>query len=104
MDGRNWLGSGHKTRIHLLACLGLACLLSEARAQSTNADSVEAVRQILRNTNIDARLREQYLRQQIDQVHGVVELRQAIGLVEWRDQEAAPGIGAIDQAIRGELC
>jgi HEAT repeat protein len=105
MDGRKKQTMNRLARNILLACLTTAALgQGTARAQAPYAESVEGVRQILRATNLDPRMREQYLRQQIEQVRGVAELRQALGLVEWRDQETAAAIGAIDQNFRGVLC
>jgi HEAT repeat protein len=104
MDGRTkrnaWLV------VRQLGLVGLASViwLGGARAQNSGADSVEVVRQILRATNLDARLREQYLKQQVDQVRAIPDLRQAIGLQEWRDQETTGAWALVDKTYRGLLC
>ncbi|HEV8059884.1 MAG TPA: HEAT repeat domain-containing protein [Gemmataceae bacterium] len=90
-------------RIFLVFLTSAFCL-NGVRGQNPAADPVESTRQILRATNLDARLREQYLRQEMEQIHGIVELRQALGLQEWRDQEATAGVAMVDQTFRGLLC
>jgi HEAT repeat protein len=104
MDGRRTQKTTLTVRHLFLACLTSVVGLGEVTAQTTYAESVEGVRQVLRATNLDPRQREQYLRQQTERVHGVTELRQAIGLLEWRDQETEAAVGAVDQNYRGALC
>ena len=105
MDGRKNKRTNRLARHFLLGCLTTTALgLGDLRAQTPNSDAVESVRQILRATNLDPHMREQYLRQQIDQVRTVADLRQALGLLEWRDQETTASVGSIDQNYRGMLC
>ena len=104
MDGRTTRGAWLITRQFVLVCLATASWLGGVRAQSPNSDAIEGIRQVLRAANLDARTREQYLRQQADQLHHLTELRQAIGLQEWRDRDEAGGLAVVDQAIRGALC
>jgi HEAT repeat protein len=104
MDGRTTRGAFLITRQLFMVCLATACWLGSVRGQNPNSDPVEGIRQILRATNLDTRTREQYLRQQAEQLRGITELRQAVGLQEWRDQDAASGLAAVDLAIRENLC
>ena len=104
MDGRTTRGAWLITRKFVLVCLATTSWLGGVQAQSQNSDAVEGIRQVLRASNLDARTREQYLRQQADQLHQITELRQAIGLQEWRDREEASALAAVDQSIRGALC
>ncbi len=104
MDGRATRGARLIIRQLFLVFLTSAFWLNGVRGQNPAADPVESTRQVLRATNLDARLREQYLKQEMEQIHGIVELRQVLGLQEWRDQEATAGVAMVDQTFRGLLC
>ncbi len=105
MNGRATRGARLIFRQLFLVFLTSACCLTAVRVKILPPILWRRRWQILRATNSRCPdMRQQYLKQEIEQIHGIVELRQVLGLQEWRDQETTSGVATVDQTFRGRLC
>jgi HEAT repeat protein len=82
-----------------LLILPALCCAGVALAQA-DADPVETLRQVLRSPGREAELRAQNLQAAVGALHGLAELRRAVALPDWRDEDIDPLIAEIDRQQR----
>jgi len=82
--------------ILLMAGLGWTA----GRAVAAPPDAVEALRELLRAPALDPGQRDRCLREQIRRLNGVSDLRRAVALRDWRDEDPDEKVAAVDQANR----
>src|SRR5712692_9405417 len=82
----------------LLLCLGGLGNGRGFRAQAVPGDAVEHLRQVLQGMTDDASVREQKLRECIETLRGVGDLRRAFLLAEWRDRAPDSSLAAVDRS------
>ena len=88
-----------------VALFGLLLFLGNGHRlhAQTPTDAVERLRIVLLTTTDDDRLREQKLRECVDGLRGVGDLRRAVTLTEWKnDGNRAAVDGAQRSAVRSE--
>ena len=95
--------SGPVLRRMFFVAIVVALTGGRASAQSPGADPVEEIHQILMTSGLDTSTRESYLNRQIPLVHGVADLRRALCLQEWRDQQPLDAAGPVDLGARTRL-
>jgi HEAT repeat protein len=70
------------------------------QAQTAPLDAVERLRLALRDATEDAPLREQKLRECVEGLRGMADLRRAVALPEWKDHMPESSLAAVDRAQR----
>lgn len=85
----------------LLVSLVLMTAESLAWGQQTSPDPVEVLAQVLKSPVRNLQRREVALAAQIDRLTRVDELRRALLLPDWRDQDPDEAIAAVDHRYRG---
>jgi HEAT repeat protein len=87
------------------AVLGSAFLWcnSPARSQAATADAVEEVRKALKAPSHEPAAREASLRKRVEALQTINELRRALLLPEWRDEDPEEAIAAVDQPLRSAV-
>jgi HEAT repeat protein len=87
---------GFDRRLGFLALALILCGFTPLAAQSTDFEPVEQLRVLLREPFSDTGKRDRDLKKQIRALTNLGELRRALLLREWRDQDEDPKIAAID--------
>jgi HEAT repeat protein len=81
------------------ALVGSGALTDIASGQRP-ADPVERLRSVLKAINQDVERRDEAIKEQIDQLSGLGDLRLALALPEWRDQDSDLRVAGIDSRNR----
>jgi HEAT repeat protein len=89
-------------RLLYLPAIAVLCWGAWSWAQPAT-DTVETLRQILRSPARDAGQRATNLRAASDAIHGLAELRRAVALPDWRDDDIDPLVAAVDREQRRTL-
>jgi HEAT repeat protein len=84
----------------VLACLGIWGNPQRLRAQAGPNDPVEKLRIALLQTTDDVQLRERGLREAVENLRGIGDLRRAVALKEWKDRSLESGLAAVDRSQR----
>lgn len=92
----------HFTRFSWLLGATLLGTASVAFAQAP-PDAVAALRQALKAPAHEPETRVRALRHALDGLSGLGELRRALALQEWRDEDVDAQVSAIDRQYRGEM-
>jgi HEAT repeat protein len=89
----------HSARLSWLLGATLLCGAGVALAQQT-PDTVSALRQALKAPAHDPAARDHAIQQALEGLSGLGELRRALVLQEWRDEDIDPQVAAIDRLHR----
>jgi hypothetical protein len=85
--------------------VALAWLVSQqpAAAQPTGADPVEELREALKSSALEPGIRDRRLREIVPAIQDLGDLRRALGLREWRDQDPEEKWAAVDRRHRATI-
>jgi HEAT repeat protein len=87
----------------LFALAIASCVITSLFAQTAFAEPVEELRLILRAPCVDPAQRGRSLAERIQAVQGISDLRRALVLRDWRDQEQDERVAAVDRVGRRAL-
>src|SRR5262249_51444604 len=87
-------------RLVLAAFAATLCWLPQASAQSSPADPVEELRQVLKTNTRDPNTRQRRSKVMIEALHSLGDLRRALVLREWRDEDLETRVAAVDLSNR----
>jgi HEAT repeat protein len=87
----------------LLALVAAAAFTGPALPQSSQADPVESLRQLLRANPTDLTARQRGLNERVGALQELGDVCRALSLLEWRDEDLDPAVAAVDLAARATL-
>jgi HEAT repeat protein len=99
----NLIQSHRRLRLSFIFALSLLALAGLARAQPVTADPVEELRQTLKSCTRDPESRDRTLSAVVPLIQDIGDLRRALSLREWRDQDLEEKWAAIDRTYRASL-
>src|SRR5438132_86245 len=93
----------HPRRLGVLALLAIACGIASSAARAAPPDAVEELRQTLRVAVADGEQRRRAVAEEIQALNDINDLRRAIELREWRDEDPDDRIASADRHNRAEV-
>jgi HEAT repeat protein len=92
--------SNRRTALGLIVILGILALVA---AQTASVNPVEELRQVLKAPAFDLDQRNRTLGEQVKHLDGLSDLRSALTLREWRDEDPNEQLAAVDQVHRATV-
>jgi HEAT repeat protein len=100
-NGKN-LPTRGQLRFPALTLVTFLCCVPAAQAQPAG-DPVEALRQVLKTGGHDLEARAGRLQEAVAALHSLGDLRRALVLQDWRDEDIDPKVAAVDRSNRAAL-